>query len=189
MADPPIDFIYAEGTITLTNGSDIAVGQDVAWDLAVLPYDIVFLQSGQGVTAVREVLAPGQMRIARAWAGETLVNAPYFVLRWIKHTDPRVYGARVSSYLTRLKNIPEDGAILQAIDERVTQIGAQVAAATAESAAAAHLSAQAAAEIALGNLGAAALIALLEAVAPLLPTSLPAQSGKLWNAGGVLAIS
>jgi hypothetical protein len=109
MALDPIDFFYSDGTITLTNGSDIAQGTFTAWDPAVLPYDLLFANDGQGgASAVKEVLSVNQLRLAKAWTGPTLTNVPYFILRWIKHTDPRIYGVRVSDYLTRLKAIPEN---------------------------------------------------------------------------------
>jgi hypothetical protein len=109
MAQDPIDFFYSDGTITLTNGSDIAQGAFTAWDPAVLPYDLLFANDGQGgASAVKEVLAVNQLRLAKAWTGPTLTNVPYFILRWIKHTDPRIYGVRVSDYLTRLKAIPDN---------------------------------------------------------------------------------
>jgi hypothetical protein len=109
MALDPIDFFYSEGSITLTYGSDLAIGEFTAWDPAVLPYDILFANDGaDGASVVKEVLAADQIRLAKPWSGPTLTDAPYFILRWIKHTDPRIYGVRVSNYLTRLKAIPEN---------------------------------------------------------------------------------
>jgi hypothetical protein len=113
----PIDFFYSDGTITLTNSSDIATGTFTAWDPAVLPYDILFANDGQGgASVVAEVISTTEMRLAKAWSGPTLTGVPYFILRWIKHTDPRIYGVRVSDYLTRLKAIPDN------LEETATQV-------------------------------------------------------------------
>lgn len=109
MALDPAYFFYSDGTISLENGSDIAIGDMVFWDTAVLPFDTLYANDGQnGVTVIKEVLSVNQLRLAKPWAGPTLTNVPYFVLRWIRHTDPRVYAVRVSEYLTRLKGIPEN---------------------------------------------------------------------------------
>jgi len=130
MAEPVIDFFYSEGTITLTNGSDIAVGQFTSWDPAVLPYDFVYPNDGQaGISVVKEVLGVNQIRLAKLWAGPTLTEVPYFIVRWIKHTDPRIYGVRVSEYLSRLKDIPADiiaerDAAIAAIQEAGSSITA-----------------------------------------------------------------
>jgi len=109
MALDPAYFFYSDGTITLTNGSDIATGDMVFWDTAVLPFDTLYANDGQnGVTVIKEVLSVNQLRLAKPWTGPTLTNVPYFVLRWVRHTDPRVYAVRVSEYLTRLKAIPDN---------------------------------------------------------------------------------
>jgi hypothetical protein len=109
MALDPSYFFYSEGTISLTNGSDIATGNFTAWDPAVLRYDFVFPGDGTaGMSVVQDVLAMDQIKLAKPWTGPTLTNVPYFIVRWVRHTDPRVYGVRVSEYLTRLKGIPEN---------------------------------------------------------------------------------
>jgi hypothetical protein len=109
MALDPIDFFYRDGTVTLTNGSDIMQGTFTAWDPAVLPYDWIVIKGGANeVSIVKEVLAVDQIRLPEPWAGPTLTNVPYYIVRWIKHTDPRIYGVRVSDYLTRLKAIPDN---------------------------------------------------------------------------------
>lgn len=105
----PIDFFYSDGVISVTNGSDVATGQFTAWDPGVLPYDIVFVNDGQnGANVVAAVVSATELKLAKPWAGPTLTGVPYFILRWIKHTDPKVYGVRVSDYLTRLKAIPDN---------------------------------------------------------------------------------
>jgi hypothetical protein len=109
MALDPSYFFYSEGTISLTNGSDIATGEFVAWDPAVLPFDFVFPNDGlAGMSVIEEVLAMDQIRLAKPWTGPTLTDVPYFMVRWTRHTDPRVYAVRVSDYLARLKAIPEN---------------------------------------------------------------------------------
>jgi hypothetical protein len=109
MALDPSYFFYSEGTISLTNGSDIATGNFTAWDPAVLRYDFVFPGDGTaGMSVVQDVLAMDQIKLAKPWTGPTLTDVPYFIVRWIRHTDPRVYGVRVSEYLTRLKAIPDN---------------------------------------------------------------------------------
>jgi len=119
MALDPAYFFYSDGTITLTNGSDIATGDMVAWDVAVLPFDLIFPNDGTGgATVIKEVLAYNQIRLAKPWAGPTLTDVPYFILRWVRHTDPKVYALRVADYLTRLKAIPDN------IDQVADQITA-----------------------------------------------------------------
>ncbi|MCB5173633.1 hypothetical protein [Microvirga lenta] len=141
----PIDFFYSDGTITVTNGSDIATGTFTSWDPGVLPYDIVFVNDGQnGANVVAAVVSATQIRLAKPWTGPTLANVPYFILRWIKHTDPRIYGVRVSDYLTRLRALPED---FEAVGQQV----AADAAAAAASQTAAATSAQNAANWAEGT--------------------------------------
>lgn len=109
MALDPAYFFYSDGTISLEHGSDIAIGDMVFWDTAVLPFDTLYPNDGQnGVTVIKEVLSVNQLRLAKPWTGPTLTTVPYFVLRWVRHTDPRVYAVRVSEYLTRLKGIPEN---------------------------------------------------------------------------------
>jgi hypothetical protein len=109
MALDPNLFFYSDGTITLTNGSDIATGTFTAWDPAVLPFDFVFPNDGTGGMAViKEVLGMEEIRLAKPWTGPTLTNVPYFMVRWTRHTDPRIYGVRLSDYLTRLRGIPEN---------------------------------------------------------------------------------
>lgn len=49
-----------------------------------------------------------EIRLAKPWTGPTLTNVPYFMVRWTRHTDPRIYGVRLSDYLARLKGIPEN---------------------------------------------------------------------------------
>jgi hypothetical protein len=106
MAEPLIDFTYSDGTMTLTNGSDIVTGTFTSWDPVVMPMDIVFANDGQnGASVVKEVLSATEIRLVKPWQGPTLTNVPYFILRWIKHTDPRRYGLMVSEYLARLKGI------------------------------------------------------------------------------------
>jgi hypothetical protein len=131
MALDPAYFFYSDGTITLTNGSDIATGEFTAWDPAVLPFDFVFPNNGtDGMTVIKEVLAMDQIRLAQPWTGPTLTDVPYFMVRWTKHTDPKVYALRLSDYLARLKSIPENleevaGQInddRQAIDAALTTI-------------------------------------------------------------------
>ncbi|NBJ13356.1 hypothetical protein [Microvirga arsenatis] len=110
MALDPSYFFYNDGTITLTNGSDIATGELVAWDPAVLPFDFVFPNNGvSGMAVIKEVLAVDQIKLAAPWSGPTLTDVPYFMVRWTKHTDPRVYALRVSEYLTRIRPLPEVG--------------------------------------------------------------------------------
>lgn len=126
MALDPSYAFYSEGTISLTNGSDIATGEFVAWDPAVLPFDFVVPNNGtNGLSVVEEVLAMDQIRLAAPWSGPTLTDVPYFMVRWVKHTDPKVYALRVSDYLTRLKAIPEN------LDEVAEQISADAAAVAA----------------------------------------------------------
>lgn len=109
MALDPTYFFYSEGTITVTNGSDIATGNFTAWDPAVLPFDFVFPNDGlAGMSVIEEVLAMDQIRLAKPWTGPTLTDVPYFMVRWTRHTDPRIYAVRVSDYLARLKAIPEN---------------------------------------------------------------------------------
>lgn len=109
MALDPSYFFYSDGTITLTNGSDIATGDMVAWDVALLPFDFIFPNDGvDGMSVIKEVVSANQIRLAKPWTGPTLTNVPYFMLRWVKHTDPKVYAVRVSEYLTRLKAIPDN---------------------------------------------------------------------------------
>ncbi|MEZ0169944.1 phage tail protein [Microvirga sp. TS319] len=109
MALDPAYFFYSDGTITLTNGSDIATGDMVAWDVAVLPFDFIFPNDGMdGMSVIKEVLSVNQIRLAKPWTGPTLTDVPYFMLRWARHTDPKVYAVRVSEYLTRLKAIPDN---------------------------------------------------------------------------------
>jgi microcystin-dependent protein len=119
MALDPSYFFYSDGTITLTNGSDVATGDTVMWDPAVLPFDFVFPNDGTGgMTVIKEVLAVNQIRLAKPWTGPTLTNVPYFMVRWANHIDPRFYAIRVSEYLARLKAIPDN------IDEAAAQIHA-----------------------------------------------------------------
>jgi len=130
MALDPSYFFYSDGTITLTHGSDIATGDMVVWDPAVLPFDFVFPNNGtDGMTVIKEVLSVNQIRLAKPWTGPTLTDVPYFMLRWVKHTDPKVYAIRVSEYLTRLKSIP--GEIEDALASALAQINGVVGAATA----------------------------------------------------------
>jgi hypothetical protein len=127
MALDPTYFFYAEGTITLTNGSDIATGDFTAWDPAVLPFDFVFPNDGTaGMGVIKEVLGIEEMRLAKPWTGPTLTNVPYFIVRWTRHTDPRIYGVRVSDYLTRLRGIPEN---LEQLAQQIEEDAAEVAAA------------------------------------------------------------
>jgi len=110
MALDPSYFFYSDGTITLTNGSDIATGNMVAWDPAVLPFDFVFPQNGTaGMAVIAEVLAVNQIRLAMPWAGPTLTDVPYYMVRWANHIDPRFYAIRVSEYLTRIRDMPATG--------------------------------------------------------------------------------
>ncbi|KFG68714.1 hypothetical protein [Microvirga sp. BSC39] len=126
MALDPNLFFYSDGTITLTNGSDIATGDLVAWDPAVLPFDFVFPNNGtSGMSVVKEVLAINQIRLAKPWTGPTLTDVPYFMVRWVRHTDPRVYALRVSDYLARLKAIPDN------LEEVAADINADAAAVAA----------------------------------------------------------
>jgi hypothetical protein len=123
MALDPSYAFYSEGTISLTNGSDIATGEFVAWDPAVLPFDFVLPNDGRsGMGVIKEVLAMDQIRLAKPWTGATLTDAPYFMVRWTKHTDPKVYALRLSDYLTRLKAIPDN------LEELADQINADAAA-------------------------------------------------------------
>jgi hypothetical protein len=127
MALDPSYAFYSEGTITLTNGSDIATGEFVAWDPAVLPFDFVVPNNGtNGLSVVEEVLAMDQIRLAAPWSGPTLTDVPYFMVRWTKHTDPQVYALRLSDYLTRVKAIPEN---IEEIGEQVATDAAAVASA------------------------------------------------------------
>lgn len=123
MALDPAYFFYSDGTITLTNGSDLATGDLVAWDPAVLPFDFVYPNDGTaGITVIKEVLAVDQIRLAKPWAGPTLTDVPYFMVRWANHIDPRFYAVRVSEYLTRLKGIPVE--IEDALESALAQIAA-----------------------------------------------------------------
>jgi hypothetical protein len=118
MALDPSYAFYSEGTISVTNGSDIATGNFTAWDPAVLPWDFVFPNDGTaGMSVIQEVLAMDQIRLAKPWSGPTLSDVPYTMVRWARHTDPRLYAVRVSEYLARLKAIPEN----------LAEIGQQVA--------------------------------------------------------------
>lgn len=137
MAEIPLNFYYSDGTMTLTNGSDLVTGTFTSWDPGVQPMDIVFPNDGQsGVSVVDEVLSAGEMRLAKPWTGPTLTDVPYFILRWIKHTDPRRYGLMVSEYLARLKQIPtnfeEIAAEVSADRDAVDAALATVTAAAAE---------------------------------------------------------
>jgi hypothetical protein len=126
MALDPAYLFYSDGTITLTNGSDIATGQFTAWDPAVLPFDFVFPNDGTaGLGVIKEVLAMDQIRLAKPWTGPTLANVPYTMVRWTKHTDPRIYAVRVSDYLARLKAIPDN------LEEVAADINADAAAVAA----------------------------------------------------------
>jgi hypothetical protein len=60
------------------------------------------------MSVIKEVLGLEEMRLAKPWTGPTLTNVPYFIVRWTRHTDPRIYGVRLSDYLTRLKGIPDN---------------------------------------------------------------------------------
>jgi hypothetical protein len=136
MALDPSYFFYSEGTISLTNGSDIATGNFTAWDPAVLPFDFVYPNDGTaGMSVIKEVLAMDEIRLAKPWTGPTLIDVPYFMVRWTRHTDPRIYALRVSDYLTRLKGIPEN------IEEFADQISADAAAVAAAMAALAGIEA------------------------------------------------
>ncbi|MBA1157746.1 hypothetical protein [Microvirga mediterraneensis] len=127
MALDPDYFFYSDGTITLTNGSDLATGTFTAWDPAVLPFDFVFPNDGMsGMAVIKEVLGMSQIRLAKPWPGPTLTDAPYFMVRWTKHTDPKIYALRLSDYLTRLKAIPEN---LEEIGQQVATDAAAVASA------------------------------------------------------------
>lgn len=129
MALDPAYFFYSEGTITLTNGSDIATGDMVAWDPALLPFDFVFPNDGLGgATVIKEVLAVDQIRLAKPWTGPTLTDVPYFALRFANHIDPRFYAIRVSEYLARLKAIPEN---FEEVGQQVATDAAAVASAFA----------------------------------------------------------
>ncbi|MDF2809490.1 MAG: SIO1p08 [Microvirga sp.] len=112
----PLDFFYSDGVITLTNGSTIATGTFTSWDPAVLPYDI--LNADGQIAFIATVVSATELTLAMPWQGPTLIDVPYVITRWIKHTDPRIYGVRVSDYLTRLRAIPEN----------FEEVGAQVAA-------------------------------------------------------------
>lgn len=112
----PLDFFYSDGVITLTNGSATATGTFTSWDPAVLPYDILNADGQIGFIAT--VVSATELTLAMPWQGPTMVDVPYVITRWIKHTDPRIYGVRVSEYLTRLRAIPEN----------FEEVGAQVAA-------------------------------------------------------------
>jgi hypothetical protein len=127
MALDPAYFFYADGTITLTNGSDIATGEFTAWDPAVLPFDFVYPNDGTaGMSVIKEVLGMEEIRLAKPWTGPTLTNVPYFMVRWTRHTDPRIYGVRLSDYLARLKGIPEN---LEELAQQMEEDAAAVAAA------------------------------------------------------------
>ncbi|WP_262027246.1 right-handed parallel beta-helix repeat-containing protein [Microvirga sp. Mcv34] len=78
-----------------------------------------------------------QIRLAKPWSGPTLTDVPYFMVRWTKHTDPKVYALRLSDYLTRLKAIPEN----------IEEIGGQVAADAAAVASALTTITQAASDV------------------------------------------
>lgn len=162
MAEIPLNFFYSDGVMTLTNGSDIVTGKFTSWDPGVQPMDIVFPNDGQsGVSVVDEVLSANQLRLAKPWTGPTLTDVPYFILRWIKHTDPRRYGLMVSEYLSRLRQIPENLVeVGQQIAEDAEQIAldriavASDAAATEQARQQAVASAEAAKEISLGKFAA-----------------------------------
>ena len=127
MALDPDYFFYSDGTITLTNGSDIATGTFTAWDPAVLPFDFVFPNDGiSGMAVIKEVLGMNQIRLAKPWTGSTLTDVPYFMVRWTRHTDPRIYAVRVSDYLARLKAIPDN---IEAVAADINADAAAVAAA------------------------------------------------------------
>jgi hypothetical protein len=135
MADTaPIDFFYSDGTMTLTNGSNIAVGQFTGWDVAALPYDFIVPGAGvNGLTMVASVIDATHIQLPRAWSGPTLTAVPYFICRWIKHTDPRVYGGRVSAYLTKLRGIPDDiPALIASINASIAAMNADAAATAAD---------------------------------------------------------
>jgi hypothetical protein len=160
MALVPSYFFYSEGTISLTNGSDIATGNFTAWDPAVLPFDFVFPNDGTaGMSVIEEVLAMNQIRLAKPWTGPTLTDVSYFMVRWTRHTDPRIYAVRVSDYLARLKSIPENieevageiNADRQAIEAAMTTLGAIQTAVDAD-----RQAAEAAAGLATGAADAAA---------------------------------
>jgi hypothetical protein len=130
MALDPSYFFYGDGTISVTNGSDIATGDLVAWDPAVLPFDFVFPNDGTaGLGVIKEVLAVDQIRLAKPWTGPTLTNVPYTMVRWTRHTDPRIYALRVSDYLTRVKDATPE--IIAARDEAIAAIQAAGNASTA----------------------------------------------------------
>lgn len=127
MALDPDYFFYSDGTITLTNGSDIATGNFTAWDPAVLPFDFVYPNDGTaGMSVIKEVLGMDEIRLAKPWSGPDLTDVPYFMVRWTRHTDPRIYAVRVSDYLTRLKAIPEN---LEEVAGQISEDAAAVAAA------------------------------------------------------------
>lgn len=141
MALDPSYFFYSDGTITLTNGSDIATGNFTAWDPAVLPFDFVFPNDGTaGMSVIEEVLGMDQIRLAKPWTGPTLTDVPYFMVRWTRHTDPRIYAVRVSDYLARLKAIPDNieevageiNADRQAVEAAMTALAAIEAAVDAD---------------------------------------------------------
>ncbi len=102
-------FFYNAGTATFTNGSDIVNGSLTAWDTAVLPLDIIHLRNGgAGISMVKEVISPTQLKLAAPWAASTVVGGTYQTMRWTTHTDPRNYGPELADALTKLRGIPAD---------------------------------------------------------------------------------
>lgn len=138
MADDltPINFFYSDGTITLVNGSDIAVGQFTGWATAVLPYDFLILGGNAGISILAEVIDDTHVRLCMPWSGGNLTAVSYSMLRWSKHTDPRIFGVRVSDYLTKLRQIPDDvAAFIVAINTAVATMNADAAATASDRAA------------------------------------------------------
>lgn len=153
MADAPIDFFYTDGTITLTNGSAEVVGQYTGWDAALLPCDFIVPGNGaNGMTIVGSVTDATHLQLPQPWSGPTLTNVPYFALRWIKHTDPKIYGVRVSDYLTKLRNVPDDiDGLLQSLNAAIAAMDTDAQAAENAAAAAQQWATQTSAEVAPGQ--------------------------------------
>lgn len=213
MAEIPLNFFYSDGVMTLTNGSDIVTGTFTSWDPGVQPMDIVFPNDGQsGASVVDQVLSATEMRLAKPWTGPTLTDVPYFILRWIKHTDPRRYGLMVSEYLARLKQIPTNfeeiaaevaadrdavDAALATVNAAATEVDADRAAAdtartAAETARAGAEAAQAAAEAAAQQAAAGAIadgaVTDIKVAQPSDPVQLISSAKLRFEQGGAGAV-
>lgn len=78
--------IYAEGTISVTNGSANFIGHGTAWDLALLAGGIVYVEGAGGASApIEAVTSDTTGYFSLAWDGPTLAGVRYTI--YLEHAS------------------------------------------------------------------------------------------------------